>query len=144
MLEALRGYGIKLVVITNRDRQLLEHEIKVIHMTGWTHLFDTTVCGDDVEHRKPSPDLLLTAAEWLGIEPGPHCWYVGDSTTDTIAANDAGFTNIFYNGANWDDNWLMKIFPRTTNHPHQPDCIVHSFSEFRRLVETCLKVKFSL
>lgn len=143
MLEELQAHNVKLGVITNRDRQFLEHEINVINVSGWTHLFDVTVCGDDVVNRKPFPDLLLKALEWLEIEPDRSCWYVGDSTTDTIAANDAGLTNVFYNGANWDDDWLMKIFPRTTEHPHKPDCIVHSFFEFRRLIETCMPIRFS-
>ena len=142
MLETLQQEGVKLGVITNRDRQFLRHEIDVINVSGWGHLFDTVVCGDDVVNRKPSPDLLLTALEWLNIEPDMSCWYVGDSTTDTIAANDAGVTNIFYNGANWDDEWLMKIFPRTTQHPHRPDSIVHSFGEFRRLLESYLDIEF--
>ena len=143
MLIKLRKLNIKLGVLTNRDREFLEHEIKVIHVDGWSHLFDTIVCGDDVENRKPAPDLILKALENLHSRPGPGCWYVGDSTTDTVAAKEAGVTNIFYNGANWDDNWLMKIFPGTTKHPHKPDYIVHNFSEFKSLVEATLPVRFS-
>lgn len=143
MLADIRSTGIKLGVITNRDRQFLRHEIQVINVTGWGHLFDTVVCGDDVVNRKPAPDLLLTALDRLEIEPDKSCWYVGDSTTDTIAANDAGVTNIFYNGANWDDHWLMKIFPGTTRHPHRPDYIVHSFGEFKQLVDRCLGIELN-
>ena len=144
MLEELRGFGLQLGVLTNRDREFLEHEISVINVHGWAHLFDTTVCGDDVAKRKPAPDLIFKALEWLDIEPDMSCWYVGDSTTDTVAANDAGVTNIFYNGANWDDHWLMKIFPATTKHPHKPDFIVHNFGEFKSLVESSLNVRFSI
>src|SRR4026208_1835720 len=42
-----------------------------------------------VEHAKPEPDLLLEAAEQLGVEPA-HCWYVGDATWDMVAAVAAG------------------------------------------------------
>jgi phosphoglycolate phosphatase-like HAD superfamily hydrolase len=38
-----------------------------------------------VEHAKPEPDLLLEAAEQLAVDPA-HCWYVGDSTWDMVAA----------------------------------------------------------
>ncbi len=144
MLSELQNFGLQLGVLTNRDREFLEHEINVIHVNGWAHFFDVTVCGDDVEKRKPHPDLILKALEWLDIEPDMSCWYVGDSTTDTIAANDAGVTNIFYNGANWDDHWLMKIFPGTTTHPHKPDFIVHNFSEFRQLIEATMSVRFNV
>lgn len=142
MLEELRSFGIKLGVLTNRDREFIEHEINTINVHGWSHLFDTMVCGDDVPRRKPAPDIILKALEFLDAEPDMSCWYVGDSTTDTIAANDAGVTNIFFNGANWDDDWLMKIFPGTTKHPHKPDFIVHSFEEFKQLVESTLDVRF--
>ena len=143
MLADLKSFGLQLGVLTNRDREFLKHEINTIRIDGWAHFFDVTVCGDDVENRKPHPELILKALEWIDVEPDMSCWYVGDSTTDTIAANDAGVTNIFYNGANWDDNWLMKIFPGTTKHPHKPDYIVHNFSEFKSLVEATLPVRFS-
>jgi phosphoglycolate phosphatase len=139
MLVNLRRLGIKLGVLTNRDREFLEHEIKAIHVTGWAHLFDTKVCGDDVAKRKPAPDLILKALENLAVTPDTSCWYVGDSTTDTIAAKDAGVTSIFYNGAKWDENWLNQIFPGTEKHPHKPDAVVKDFRQFMRLVESNLQ-----
>jgi phosphoglycolate phosphatase-like HAD superfamily hydrolase len=51
------------------------------------------VDASHVEHAKPEPDLLLEAAEQLGVEPG-HCWYVGDSTWDMVAAVAAGMVPI--------------------------------------------------
>lgn len=139
MLLDLRNLGLKLGVLTNRDREFLEHEIYAIHVDGWAHLFDTIVCGDDVENRKPAPDLILKALENLDAVPDHSCWYVGDSTTDTIAAKAAGVTNIFYNGANWDPAWLNQIFPGTKKHPHKPDAIVNNFSQFMQLVKSILK-----
>ena len=46
-----------------------------------------------VEHAKPEPDLLLMAAEELGLDPG-RCWYIGDSTWDMVAAVAAGMIPI--------------------------------------------------
>jgi HAD superfamily hydrolase (TIGR01509 family) len=43
------------------------------------------VDGSSVEHAKPAPDLLLLAAQRLGVQPAA-CWYVGDSTWDMEAA----------------------------------------------------------
>lgn len=134
MLTRLRMKGIKLGVLTNRDREFLECEINVINVTGWTGLFDTLVCGDDVQKRKPAPESVLKALDNLEAKPGPECWYVGDSTTDTIAAKEAGVTSIFFNGANWDERWMDQIFPGTEKHPHVPDAIVNNFSEFESLV----------
>ncbi len=53
----------------------------------------TIVDASHVEHAKPEPDLLLLAAEQLGIEPA-RCWYVGDSTWDMAAAVAAGMVPI--------------------------------------------------
>jgi len=107
---------------------------------AWVDLFDTTVCGCDTDRRKPNPDPVLKALANLGEEPGPACWYLGDSTTDVIAAKRAGITSVFFNGAGWTHEWINKIFPGTPAHPHQPDAIVDSFVEFKWLVEECLHV----
>lgn len=139
MLIQLHSMGLKLGVMTNRNREFLEQEIRYIHLTGWPRLFDVMVCGDDVERRKPAPDLIFRALDELGRDPDPATWYVGDSTTDTITAKAAGVTSIFYNGASWENDWLRKIFPGNDRYPHKPDAVVDNFREFCRLVEECLK-----
>jgi len=139
LLIGLRALQIKVGVITNRDREFLEHEISAVEGTGWVELFDTDVCGDDTALRKPHPDQLIKAADELGLQPSQDIWYVGDSTTDTIAAKRAGMTNVFFNGAQWDSPWLGKIFPGTEKHPYKPDVVVNDFSEFWALVLACLE-----
>ena len=138
MLADLQGRGIKLAVLTNRNREFLRHEIRKIGINGWSHHFETSVCGDEVENRKPAPDPILKAVEKMNEHADKSCWYVGDSTTDTACAKAAGVTNIFYNGAKWGESWLKKIFPGTDKHPHKPDAVVNDFKEFMRLVETNL------
>jgi beta-phosphoglucomutase-like phosphatase (HAD superfamily) len=49
--------------------------------------------GADVEHAKPAPDLLLKAADLLGVRPEA-VWYVGDSRWDMVAATAAAMTPI--------------------------------------------------
>ena len=51
------------------------------------------VDGSRVPHAKPAPDLLLLAAEEVGVEPG-RTWYVGDATWDMRAAVAAGMVPI--------------------------------------------------
>lgn len=137
VLEGLGKLGIQVGVITNRDREFFEHELAAVEGTGWTHLFDVDVCGDDTPIRKPHPDQLLLAVQKLDYPPDPSVWYVGDSTTDVIAAKRAGLTAVFFNGAQWDLPWLNKIFPGTHKHPHKPDVVVNDFSEFWALVLAC-------
>ena len=135
MLLALSQMDIKIGVLSNRDREFLERELEFIEGGSWVNLFGTVVGGDDTKKRKPAPDPIQKAIENLDESPGLHCWYVGDSTTDTIAAKTAGVTNIFYNGAQWEPDWIRKIFPDTEEHPHQPDYVVDDFREFLLLVK---------
>ncbi len=144
VLQELKSMKLKLAVLSNRSRQFLEKELTCVDNTDWTYLFDAIVCGDDVEHRKPAPDLILKVLSNLHIEAGPHAWYVGDSTTDIIAAKDAGVTAIFYNGAGWDQAWIDKIFPGTSKHPHQPDCVINNSLELLGLTKKFLEKTSSL
>jgi phosphoglycolate phosphatase len=128
-LLELRALGLRLGVLSNRNRRFMAHEIYTVDGTGWHDLFDTMVCGDDVTRRKPHPDLVLTALSNLGASADGTCWYVGDSTTDVIAAKEAGVTSVFYNGAGWDQAWLDKIFPRTPLYLHAPDLVVGNLAE---------------
>ena len=137
VLEGLRRLDIQVGVITNRDREFFEHELAAVEDTGWVELFDVDVCGDDTPLRKPHPDQLLLAVQKLDYPPDPSVWYVGDSTTDVIAAKRAGMTSVFFNGAQWDLPWLNRIFPGTHKHPDKPDVVVNDFAEFWALVLAC-------
>jgi phosphoglycolate phosphatase len=134
VLSALKEMGLVLGVLTNRDREFMEHEIDAVGESGWRHFFDTMVCGDDVGLRKPAPDSIFKALDNLGMEPNTGTWYIGDSTTDTIAAKRAGVSNVFYNGAGWDRTWLDKIFPDTIRHPYKPDAFVNNSLELLDMV----------
>jgi phosphoglycolate phosphatase len=81
------------------------------------------VCGDDVRRRKPAPDMVQRGLDRLGLAPGADVWFVGDSTTDTVAAKLAGVTAIYYNGAKWEPSYLERIFPGE----HRPDAIAGDF-----------------
>ncbi len=139
VLVGLKALGLQLGVITNRDREFFEHEVQAVENGTWADLFDTMVCGDDTVNRKPHPDQLIESAAQLGREPAMDIWYVGDSTTDIIASKVGGFTGVFFNGAQWDLNWLHTIFPGNQRYPHKPDVVVNDFSEFWALVLACLR-----
>jgi len=128
-LEHLRELGVILGVISNRNREFMNHELAIVDDTGWVDLFDVMSCGNDVAHRKPHPDLIDKALADLNRDADEHCWYVGDSTTDVIAAKRAGVTAVFYNGAGWDEAWLDKIFPNTVRHPDRPDAVINSIGD---------------
>lgn len=140
LLLEMRELNVRLGILTNRNREFFEHELALVDDGAWVELFEATVCGCETPRRKPNPQPLLKALADLDKDPGPDCWYLGDSTTDVIAAKRAGITSVFFNGTGWEHDWINKIFPGTPAHPYQPDAIVDSFAEFRWLVEECLSV----
>lgn len=129
MLGRLRTAGLRTGLLTNRRRSLFGSELRQVDGSGWEDLFDVLVCGDDVPRRKPAPDMVLRALEALGLRAGPEVWFIGDSTTDVIAARQAGVRAIFYNGAKWDPFQLVRIFPPE----HPPDAIAGDFSALEML-----------
>lgn len=123
MLGRLRAAGLRTGMLTNRRRALFARELARVDGTGWEGLFDVVVCGDDVARRKPAPDMVERALGELGMRPGADVWFVGDSTTDTVAAKKAGVTAIYYNGAKWEPAYLVRIFPGEV----RPDAIAGDF-----------------
>lgn len=85
LLDALLGAGVPMALVTNTRRVLTENALKSIGK----HYFSVSVCGDEVEHAKPAPDLYVRAAELLGFTPA-ECLAVEDSVTGTTAAEAAG------------------------------------------------------
>lgn len=80
-----------LAIATNRGRsidQVLEH-------FSLKEYFSAVVTSHDVARPKPDPDMLLLAAEKLGVGPG-RCLFIGDSELDMAAAQKAGMSFIAY------------------------------------------------
>ncbi|MET0704842.1 MAG: HAD family phosphatase [Mycobacterium sp.] len=85
MLDALTAAGVPMALVTNTRRELTERALNSIGR----HYFSASVCGDEVTHAKPAPDIYRRAAEMLGFEPG-QCLAVEDSVTGADAAEGAG------------------------------------------------------
>jgi HAD superfamily hydrolase (TIGR01509 family) len=85
LLDALKAAGVPMALVTNTKRELTERALKSIG----GHYFSASVCGDEVEHAKPAPDIYRRAAQLLGFEPG-ECLAIEDSVTGSQAAEAAG------------------------------------------------------
>jgi len=64
---------------------------KVLDNLTLIHIFTDIVCGDDVIHGKPAPDIFLKAAEKLGLPP-EDCLVVEDALVGIEAAQRANMT----------------------------------------------------
>ncbi|HEY3202945.1 MAG TPA: HAD family hydrolase [Thermoanaerobaculia bacterium] len=85
-LEALRGRGYRLAVVSNADgrvRHLLES-------AGLASLLEFILDSAEVGVEKPDPRIFHAATEWLGLSPSA-CAYVGDIyEIDIAGAKRAG------------------------------------------------------
>ena len=79
--------GIKIAVATSADLMKMEINLSEIGIPAGT--FDVTVNGLQVVNKKPSPDIYLTAAKKLGVDPA-HCLVVEDAVNGIEAAKNAG------------------------------------------------------
>jgi phosphonatase-like hydrolase len=84
MMQSLRGRGVKVALNTGFDREIASLLLAALR---WEFPF---VCGDDVAHGRPAPDLIRRAMAISGIDDRSRVANVGDTTVDLQAAANAG------------------------------------------------------
>jgi HAD superfamily hydrolase (TIGR01509 family) len=89
LLAALEASDLTFAIATASQPGQVAVSVAALELPSPPRIID----AGHVEHAKPEPDLLLVAAEQLGVPPGS-CWYVGDSTWDMIAAERAGMSGV--------------------------------------------------
>lgn len=86
LLEALKVAGIPRAVGSSTPRENLD---ALFAKTGLDLLFDAVVCGSDVTHGKPDPEVFLSGAAKLGLPPD-RCIVIEDAFAGIEAARRAG------------------------------------------------------
>lgn len=89
VLDAADALGLRWLIATSSRREQVTGSVTALGLEAEPEIVD----GSHVEHAKPAPDLLLLAAERLGL-PADACWAIGDSTWDVRAAIAAGMPAI--------------------------------------------------
>lgn len=89
LLDDLGDLGIPWVIATSSRAEQVRASVAALQLPAEPTIVD----GSQVQRAKPAPDLLLRAAERLGMAPGD-CWAVGDSTWDIRASRAAGMAAI--------------------------------------------------
>ena len=82
-----RTHGVRTAIATSADFMKMEINLREIGLPAET--FDATVNGLEVAHKKPSPEIYLTAARKIGVEPS-RCLVVEDAINGIQAAKAAG------------------------------------------------------
>ena len=81
-LEQLKSKGIKMGIATSNNRSMVD-------VVGMKNFFEVITTSDEVKKGKPAPDVYLTTAKLLNVEP-KHCLVFEDVVAGIIAGKSAG------------------------------------------------------
>lgn len=93
-LQLLKNKYKKLGIATGRPKKEAEYVIKKNNLE---EIFDCIIALEDVVNSKPSPDSLLAVIKKLDLK---QTVYIGDSSSDVIAAERAKIPSIFVGNQN--------------------------------------------
>jgi HAD superfamily hydrolase (TIGR01509 family) len=86
-IRKCRARGLKLAVASSADKIKVDGNLAEVGLPATT--FDACVTGNDVERKKPDPQIFLLAAQRLGL-PAGRCIVVEDAPNGIKAAKAAG------------------------------------------------------
>jgi len=86
-VQQCRERGWKLAVASSADMRKVKGNLDEIGL-GFDR-FDAVISGEDVEHKKPAPDIFLLAAGQIGVKPS-QCLVIEDAPSGVKAAKAAG------------------------------------------------------
>ncbi|WP_294580267.1 HAD family phosphatase [uncultured Thomasclavelia sp.] len=82
LLKYLKNNNYKTIVATSSARIRVDQILKNAAITEY---FDDSICGDEVAHGKPNPEIFLTACQKLGVTP-QEALVLEDSEAGILAA----------------------------------------------------------
>ena len=121
-LDFLSTTGVKIGCVTNKAS---EFTLPILRDLGISSYFETVLCGDMVERKKPDPLPLLQSAETLGVSPQASLM-IGDSMSDVKAARAAGFSIVCMSyGYNHGEDI----------RDYDPDAVIDSMDQIRDIID---------
>jgi beta-phosphoglucomutase len=114
-LRRLHSAGWGLAVASSADRIKVAANLRVARIS--TDLFNVVLSAENVQHKKPDPEIYLLAAERLGAAPA-NCIVVEDAVNGIRAAHAAGMRCVA----------LTTTFAREVLEQEDPDWIVADIS----------------
>ena len=115
-ITGLKQKGYRLGVVSSGSECRVGREIREL---GLENFFETVVCNEQMENKKPHPEGLETAMRSLGCSSEVSC-YVGDSPEDIEMGKRAGMLTVGVR-SDYPTSWKLKS--------HQPDILIESLTE---------------
>ncbi|HHW49220.1 MAG TPA: HAD-IA family hydrolase [Clostridiaceae bacterium] len=111
MLYKLKDKGYKLAIASSADKVKVDANLKVAGISK--DIFSAIVYGEIVVNKKPNPEIFLTAAKLMEVNPSD-CIVVEDALNGIKAAKSAGMKCIA----------VTSSFPEEVLRRENPDFIV--------------------
>ena len=89
-IEAIKKRKLYWGIVTNKSRKLTE---KILKFHGFINHTDILICGDDGLTPKPSPEMLISACDSVGVDVR-EAIYIGDGLRDIQAAISAKMKSV--------------------------------------------------
>jgi phosphoglycolate phosphatase len=115
-LSGLKERGYRLGVVSSGSECRVGREIRELGLEGF---FETVVCNEQMENKKPHPEGLETAMGSLGCSTESTC-YVGDSPEDIEMGKRARILTVGVR-SDYPTSWKLKS--------HEPDILIESLPE---------------
>lgn len=90
LLDFLCARKVKKAVATSSNRAVA---MNLLRMANIADRFDAILCGDEIKHSKPHPDIFLRVADKLQCQPD-RCLVLEDAAMGILAAHRAGMKSI--------------------------------------------------
>ena len=92
LIVRLQSANLPLALATSANKDRLDIFLERLQLK---QTFLAVVCGDDVQHSKPAPDIYLRAAELIHVDP-QDCLAIEDSKAGALSAKAAGMKLVGY------------------------------------------------
>ena len=115
-IRDLKQRGYRLGVVSSGSECRVAREIRGLGLDGF---FETVICNEQMEKKKPHPQGLETAMRLLGCENEMTC-YVGDSPEDIEMGKRAKLFTVGVRSG-YPTSWKLES--------HQPDILIESLAE---------------
>ena len=86
LLEKLKANHIKMAIASSSVRQQIDLITSKLEISDF---FDAVISGEDIKNGKPAPDIFLSAAKALQVDP-KECVVLEDATSGVSAGKAAG------------------------------------------------------